>query len=189
MLDLDETLLHAVVYNMRDSFDEVYVEGSDFQFTLGKYEYIITLRPNLDGFLKWASEKFELILYTAGSEEYAKQVLKRIDPNDVYFSHKLSRKHCIKNKKTDAFQKDLSILNRPMDRLVLVDNSAHSFAMQPDNGIPISSFYENDEDSALICLQDFLTHLYDHQNDVRPLLKHTFELEEILMQNYSKIYG
>ena len=98
VLDLDETLLHAVVYNMRDSFDEVYVEGSDFQFSLGKFEYIITLRPNLKQFLQWASEKFELILYTAGSEDYAKQVLKRIDPEDVYFSHKFTRKNCIKNK-------------------------------------------------------------------------------------------
>ena len=123
VLDLDETLLHSIVLEHDQEF--AITENIDFQFVIGPWRYIVTLRPRLDAFLKWASGVFELIVYTAGSDEYAKEISRRVDPEGKYFSHILSRKHCIKNPHSEGIQKDLSILNRSLDRLVLVDNSAH----------------------------------------------------------------
>jgi TFIIF-interacting CTD phosphatase-like protein len=43
-----------------------------------------------------------------------------------------------------VFVKDLRIVDGfPMNEIVIVDNSLLSFALQPDNGIPISSYFFN----------------------------------------------
>jgi CTD small phosphatase-like protein 2 len=42
--------------------------------------------------------------------------------------------------------KDLRIINRDMDSMVLVDNAAYSYATQLDNGIPILPYYHGKAD-------------------------------------------
>ena len=44
------------------------------------------------------------------------------------------------------YTKDLRILNRSLEDVVLIDNAAYSFGWQIDNGIPILPFYDSDED-------------------------------------------
>jgi CTD small phosphatase-like protein 2 len=39
------------------------------------------------------------------------------------------------------YVKDLRIINRRPEDIVLVDNAAYSYAFQLDNGIPILSYY------------------------------------------------
>jgi len=60
-------------------------------------------------------------------------------------------------------------------RVLLVDNSPVCFLMQPGNGVPISSFYDDGSDRALAKLQRLLK-LLDRQPDVRPHLKALFNL-------------
>lgn len=42
--------------------------------------------------------------------------------------------------------KDLSIFNRNLNNVVLVDNAAYSYFNQLDNGIPIIPYYHDDKD-------------------------------------------
>lgn len=59
---------------------------------------------------------------------------------------------------TDLFVKDLCKLNRDLSRMVLVDNTAYSYAMQLDNGIPILPFYEG-KDFELTALEHYIQRL------------------------------
>ena len=52
------------------------------------------------------------------------------------------------------------------------------FRLQPDNGIPIESWYEDDFDSALMQLLPFLESLVD-VDDVRPIIAQKFRASEI----------
>ena len=52
------------------------------------------------------------------------------------------------------------------------------FRLQPDNGIPIESWYEDDSDSALMQLLPFLESLVD-VDDVRPIIAQKFRASEI----------
>lgn len=72
------------------------------------------------------------------------------------------------------FVKDLSKINRDLSKVVLVDNSAYSYAMQLDNGIPILPFYEG-KDYELTALEHYIHRLYD-SNDVREVNREYFQL-------------
>lgn len=62
--------------------------------------------------------------------------------------------------------KDLRILGRDLRRVVLVDNAAYSYVFQVDNGVPITSYFEGEEDCELEALKDYLLSLRECQ-DVR----------------------
>ena len=51
--------------------------------------------------------------------------------------------------------KDLRIINRSMNEMVLVDNAAYSYAFQLENGIPILPFYYGN-DYELTVLEKYL---------------------------------
>jgi CTD small phosphatase-like protein 2 len=46
--------------------------------------------------------------------------------------------------------KDLTVLGRDLRRIVLVDVRAQSFLLQPDNGIPISTWVNDPDDRTLL---------------------------------------
>lgn len=53
------------------------------------------------------------------------------------------------------------------------------FRLQPDNGIPIESWYEDDSDSALMQLLPFLESLVD-VDDVRPIIARNSMLQDLV---------
>lgn len=59
--------------------------------------------------LETLHENFELILFTAATEQYANIVLQTFNGHK-YFEHILSRSHCIFVKKSKVYIKDLSLL-------------------------------------------------------------------------------
>ena len=86
------------------------------------------------------SEHFDIIVFTAGSQPYADPILDHIDPNKV-IQHRLYRESCtlVDNQ---VFVKDLRIIGRPLENLVLVDNAPHTYLLQLNNGIPIIPYYK-----------------------------------------------
>ena len=61
-------------------------------------------------------------------------------------------------------------LGRPMKDVFIIDNSPLSFAFQPENGMPILSWYDDRTDTKLIELIPVLQ-LLSEVPDVRPILK------------------
>ncbi len=66
--------------------------------------------------------------------------------------------------------KDLGKLGRNLKDIIIIDNVASSYALQIDNGIPISSYYGNLKDDSLIQLIPILIQL-SKINDVRKAIK------------------
>lgn len=149
-------------------------------------------RPGVDRFLRIAAEKYELYALTASEGFYARPLLRLLDPTGKIFRGQYYRDSCRKFRE-GIFAKDLLGIfpeegqspNRAeefLSRIVLVDNNPLSFIPQPDNGVPIVSWYENPRDTALDVLLDFLSKL-NKLDDVRPMLQETFHISAAL-NNY-----
>lgn len=78
--------------------------------------------------------------------------------------------------------KDLTIANRNLNSVIIVDNSPSTYSLQINNGIPIPSWTGDNRDSELFKLINLLEYLAD-VNDVRDYLEVFIEKDEI---NYSK---
>lgn len=112
VLDLDETLVHS-------SFQPI-----DCQLTLNikindKISKVyVQKRPGLDKFLQFVTDLFEVIIFTASLEGYARPLLELLDPNKK-LAHCLYRESCTLT--SSGYLKDLSRLGRPLNRVLIVD--------------------------------------------------------------------
>jgi CTD small phosphatase-like protein 2 len=73
-----------------------------------------------------------------------------------------------------VYAKDLSIINRDLSKMVLVDNSPLSYLYQLENGVPILPYYGG-EDNELLALEKYLDRL-KVEPDVRKLNISTFKM-------------
>ena len=153
VLDLDETLIHF--------------KSNPNNESSGK----IMIRPFLYDFLRSIKEDFELIIFTAATQDYADPIINAIEKDEKYFDYRLYRIHTtiIDN----DFVKDLSKLGRDLNRTVIVDNMKQNYKNQPNNGITIRPFWGKDvEDTALVDLLDILKKISDKRMDIVNGLKY-----------------
>lgn len=206
VLDMDETLIHsqievvttngteasAGVHDPRQGEDRAEGQSSkavhDFEFNIpisqclgqGELRIKVFKRPGLESFLEEASSFCHLAVFTAGSEDYAKAVLDRLDPCGR-MSLRLYRDSC--SVVDGLFLKDLNRVGRAdLSRVVLVDNSPVSLLINPDNSILVSSFYANPDDTTLALLLPILRKLH-HSGDVRQTLEKDFQMRQALEQS------
>lgn len=78
---------------------------------------------------------------------------------------------------TAQLPQDLSGLGRDLAHTCIIDNSPQAFGFQVDNGIPIESWYDDDQDTELLQLLPLLKRLAD-ADDVRPVLRECFRMRE-----------
>ena len=64
------------------------------------------------------------------------------------------------------FVKDLRIIGRRLEDVVLIDNAPYSYMLQPNNGIPILNYLKGRDDDQLVKLEPYLMSLLDVE-DVR----------------------
>ncbi|TPX50251.1 hypothetical protein SeMB42_g01397 [Synchytrium endobioticum] len=174
VLDLDETLVHCSTTTVESSDIEFPVEFND-----ETYQVSGRLRPYCKQFLEEAAAMFEVVIFTASQKLYAENVLNILDPDKKLIKHRLYRDSCLLV--CGNYLKDLTILNRDLMKLIIVDNSPQAFGFQVGNGIPIRSWYEDSNDSELLSLLQFLETLRDVE-DVRPYIERTFKLKERVAQ-------
>ena len=132
VLDLDETLVH---------YQEIENDGR------------ILVRPGAEEFLEEMAQFYEVIVFTAALQDYADWVLDQLD-SKKNIQYRLYRQHaspCGTN-----YIKDLSRVGRPLNRVIIVDNLAENFQLQPENGIMIKSWTGEPQDSALAELAPIL---------------------------------
>ena len=148
ILDLDETLVH---YRHKK-------EGGQ-----------LLLRPFLDIFLNKMNNFYEIIIFTAGVKNYADQIIDLIDKEKI-ISHRLYRKHTIFE--DNLFFKDISLIGRNLESVIIIDNLEKNFRKQEDNGILIKSWYDDEDDNVLLDLIPFLRDItLKKSKDVRQDLK------------------
>jgi len=127
------------------------------------------VRPGVENFLKEMSEYYELVVFTAGLQEYADWVLNEIDTSN-YIKYRLFRQHAIRNK--NSYIKDLSRIGRNLSKIIIIDNVADNFQLQPQNGILIRSWIDDSSDTAL--------------EELSPLLKGFFYIKRLRIEIVNK---
>ena len=173
IFDMDETLVAA---KFKGNIPEGFV--TTFSFPFKDTEISVRLRPYTLDSLQKLSALYELVVFTAGEQDYADHILDYIDPKRTIFKKRLYRQHCIP---IDGFYvKDLEIildwLPDHRDSVIIVDNSILSFAFDLDNGVPINSFMGNEEDdNEMLFLYAFLEDCAK-SNDVRVNIRDSFKL-------------
>jgi Dullard-like phosphatase family protein len=193
VLDMDECLIHSqflqgpgakYAHQVRGANGSWQDESSvdTFNISLPDGELVrIHERPYLHEFLKKVSEKYETHIFTAAMEVYAKPVLKKLDPHGTIFTNCWYRESCILDPEMGAYAKSLDFAwgGDQLKRTVLVDNNPLSFLANPENGILVSSFYNDAKDTTLSAVIDLLDDL-DSEEDVRPVLDARFGLKRAL---------
>ena len=98
--------------------------------------------------------------------------LKHFPTEGRFFKHRMFRESCLAVE--GNYLKDLTVLGRDMSKMVHVDNSPHAFGYQVDNGIPIESWFDDQNDKELLKLERYLQVLHK-TNDVRDSVRETFQ--------------
>jgi CTD small phosphatase-like protein 2 len=171
VLDLDETLVHSNLEEEEGTPDFTF----PVQFNNETHAVNVRIRPHLEEFMKRVSRKFEVVIFTASQKVYADKLLDHLDPDRVYFSHRIFRDSCVLVE--GNYLKDLSVLGRDLSRTLIIDNSPQAFGFQVENGVPIESWYDDPTDDHLLRLLPVLDVLSE-VNDVKPILNRTFELKK-----------
>jgi len=151
VLDLDETLVHSS-FKPTSSVDMIVpfeIEGKDHCVFVGK-------RPGVDQFLAHIAHKFEVVIFTASVSKYADPLIDKLDSYSVV-SSRLFRESCVQH--GGSYVKDLTKLGRELSQTMIIDNSPNSYKFQPENAIPIRSWFDDPEDNELIKLLPILDQL------------------------------
>ncbi len=175
ILDLDETLIHSF-FEQRDDADLVL----DIVIEDQPYKVFVKLRPGVVKFLSRMDKIYEVVIFTASMTTYAEPIIEQLEQMSGARFAKLYRQHCSYINK--LFIKDLSKLGRPLKDCIIVDNNPDCFTFDPNNAIPIESWFEAPDDKELQKMTPILEALTNTE-DVRKYIKMIIEKGHI---NYIK---
>ena len=149
VLDMDETLIHYFF---------THINGMFF------------VRPYCFDFLRELNDIYEIVTFTAGTKDYADNILNILDIDNNIIKYRLYREHTTILGFT--VYKDLSKLGRDLSKVIIIDNLKENFKMQPNNGLFIKTWTNDIND---VQFKDLLKILKDivslNVNDVRPIIQ------------------
>jgi RNA polymerase II subunit A small phosphatase-like protein len=123
----------------------------------------VLVRPGTEFFLQRLSKCYELVIYTASLSKYADPLMDILDKKKLVDA-RLFREHCTSIQ--GVYVKDMSLLGRPLNDSMIIDNSPTSYTFHPENAIPILSWYDDPRDRCLFELIPLLESLSE-VDDVR----------------------
>ena len=180
ILDLDETLAHSDLdFSLKDKiqkYDTILHFNSDEEKNI---PIPLLIRPWTKEFLDYAVQEFDLVIFTASDKQYANEIIDFIEKDKKYFKMRLYRNHCLFIE-PGLYIKDLRIFSdyKNIEDIIILDNSLFSFANQLNNGILITSFFSDLNDTFLENVKCYLEYI-KIQKDIRLMNKESFRFEEI----------
>lgn len=200
VLDMDETLGHFISNEIKTKYFNNYgylVDDDKYNFSKN-YENkdkikvgIFLIRPYARYFLEELNNLlYEIVIFTAGTKEYCDKILDIIDINNNLIKYRLYRSHLsLRNINNDV--KDLSLLGRNLNKIIIIDNLPENYKLQEDNGLPINSWLGDINDTSLKDLLGIMK-LIAKKNvkDVREVvrnIKTQFKNKKIKDFDYEKI--
>ncbi|XP_074625563.1 CTD nuclear envelope phosphatase 1A-like [Acropora palmata] len=179
VLDLDETLIHS----HHDGVQRQTVRPGtppDFvlRVTIDQHpiRFFVHKRPHVDFFLECVSQWYDLVVFTASMEIYGAAVADNLDRNRGILNRRYFRQHC--TLELGCYTKDLSIVNEDLSSVFILDNSPGAYRYNPDNAIPIKSWFADPSDTALLNLLPMLDALR-FVSDVRSILSRNLHLHSL----------
>ena len=127
------------------------------------------VRPGCVQFIELMAKYYEIVIFTAALQEYADQVIDQIDVGQN-IKYRLYRQHTSQN--GPFLVKDLSLLGRDIQKTIIIDNISDNFILQPENGIFISTWYDDMNDRFLDEITPLLKEMVERKvPDVRVALR------------------
>jgi len=164
VLDLDETLVHS-------SFKPI--SGADFVIPVEiddqVHQVYVLKRPGVDQFMKRMGELYEIVVFTASLAKYADPVLDLLDKHKVV-KIRLFREACVNHK--GNYVKDLNRLGRDIKKTIIIDNSPASYMFNPENAVPVESWFDDVNDTELFSLIGILERLSKVDDVQEAIAKH-----------------
>ncbi len=125
-------------------------------------------RQGVDYFLGYLSQYYEIVIFSKSSMAFAENTVSKIDPYHAFISYSLYKEVC--RTKDGKIVKDLSMMNRPLEKIIMIDPDQDCASMQPENNIPLDK-WDGKKDDKLIALIPFLEYVATQPvKDVRPIL-------------------
>jgi RNA polymerase II subunit A small phosphatase-like protein len=184
VLDLDETLVHSQFMSFSDPSDVVI----QIELENEMHDIHVMVRPGVKEFLEKMSKIYEIVIFTASVSKYADPLLNIIDKKG-YCPYRLFREHCSLINTT--FVKDLQRLGRDIKNIIIVDNSPISYALHPENGLPILAWFEDKSDRELYkitTILQFLSTVYDVREFIPKFVDNNtinYEKANEIIKNYN----
>jgi CTD small phosphatase-like protein 2 len=162
--DLASRLVHlgppSKKYTLCLDLDHTLVYSMDLPIGDNETQIIIYVRPHAITFLNKMAELFEIVVFTAAEESYAREAVELLDPKGKLIKKLISRAHCVPLP-SGEYTKDLRVIaDRSLSTILLVDDNLWSFAYQLDNGIPVKPYWGEEDDEDLLMVQQYLEELY-----------------------------
>jgi Dullard-like phosphatase family protein len=180
ILDIDETLVHSdldfSLNQNKTKYDAILHFDSEEEKNI---PVPLIVRPGTKKFLDYAVQEFDLVVFTASEQQYADVVIDYLEKDKKYFKKRFYRNHCVFIE-PGLYIKDLRIFSgiKKLEDIIILDNSLFSFANQLNNGILITSFFSDLNDSFLENVKCYLDYI-KNEKDIRIVNKKSFRFEEI----------
>ena len=92
------------------------------------------------------AQHYELVIFTASLSKYAEPLMNQMDTSG-FCTMRLFREHCTYIH--GVFTKDMSRLGRNPKDCMILDNSPSAYMLQPEQAMPIISWYDDPKDRQL----------------------------------------
>lgn len=140
-----------------------------------QYGYRTLKRPGLDFFLDWAKQACgEVVIWSEKDVLDAQLLVQKIAEKNEFFMFQFSAFYGNDMRPPEGElkvkQKDLTILNRDLAKVIVVDDDPNSVLMQNENVVRITPWDGDPNDTSLVELVSFLQTLINVNKDVRGIL-------------------
>ncbi|XP_003386476.1 PREDICTED: mitochondrial import inner membrane translocase subunit TIM50-A-like [Amphimedon queenslandica] len=139
-------------------------------------------RPGLDAFLNALFDYYEIVVFTSENALSTHPIIDKMDPNQyiMYRLYRDSTKYI-----SGEHVKDLTHINRSLNRVIMVDTNPLSVKLQPENSIILDKWTGDIYDTSLKDLGAFLlTIAMSNTDDVRPVLDYYKEQGGNLLETF-----
>ena len=180
VLDLDETLVHSQFQPFDIPADIILKIELENEL----HDIHVMVRPGVPEFLKNMGKIYEIVIFTASVSKYADPLLDIID-KEKNCKFRLFREHCTQI--NTCYVKELKKLGRELKNVIILDNSPMSYALNPENGIPINTWFEDKSDRELYNISSILEFL-SFVPDVRNYINQFIVNDEISYTNVINVF-
>jgi CTD small phosphatase-like protein 2 len=139
--DLDDTLIFGTP--IQPKTDHIHVK-------VGRRRMYVVSRPGLREFLDAIANRYDIYFFTFSLPPYANAIIDSIAPNTPQ-DHRFYREHCVTCSGYPV--KDLRLLERPLNRIAIVDDMEGSALWHLDHLIRISPWQGQDPNDSVLMNQ------------------------------------